>query len=94
MSVTLNFDDIDSMADATVEAIINTMDKETILAHINTWQNRLVSEKQMVPSEQQNRAALLLARRLRSMREESNKGVRAAKKAVASEAQPFNLGKF
>jgi hypothetical protein len=85
----LDFDTIEELGNDRVEAIINAMSMEEISAHINSRQMYLEENPLEVPSEKQNRAQLLLVRRLRACREATNKTTKALKKAEA--AQPFSL---
>lgn len=73
MSVTLNFDMVDKMPLDQVEAIINSMDAETTLIHINQARQRLMNDPTFKPSGEELRAGIMLVRRLRSMREQKSK---------------------
>lgn len=80
--------------DEEVEAIINSMNSAEVLASLNQARVVLGGNPDAQVSLRQNRASILLARRLRSMRESSGKGSSKAKSsgAASSKKKPEALG--
>ena len=91
MTLTLDMDAVDGMDQSTVESIISGMDMETLMIHVHAWQKRRFENKQIAATEMQNRAALLMVRRIRSMRELKNKTTRASAKAIAQAKAPLSV---
>ena len=78
----LNFDKLGARAD--VEAIINEMDYDDTLTHVNIGRRRQLDDKNFKPDEEEIRAGILLVRRLRSLRE-----TKKTKKAAPKKSEGF-----
>lgn len=76
-----DFADVDNCDQNSVEACINAMDRDTLLIQINAGRKLALTPGTNL-SEQQNRAALIMVRRLRALRE-TNTRVKKAEKASA-----------
>ena len=74
----LDFDNLPSNRE--VEQIINDMDFDTTLTHINICRRRQLDNPQFEPTTEEIRAGFLLVRRLRSLRETKSPTKRKATK--------------
>lgn len=93
MSIMLDLEAVDGMEDSTIESLIASMDKETLMMHINRWTKYRSENHQVAATLKQNRAAIMMTRRLRAMKEQKNRATNAAKKA-AEPMSDADLGSF
>lgn len=63
--------------DAEVERIISTFDNDDCAWHLHDWR-RIINEENLDPSVEQNRAMILVTRRIRALRENSRGGKKKA----------------
>ena len=71
MTAHLDFENLPDQA--SVEAIINDFGSEDTLIHINRFRGMMTENPNFEATDEQNRAGILLVRRLRSLRENSTK---------------------
>lgn len=62
------------------ETLVNSLDKDNLLATINVGRNRVVQDPDFEPSEMENRVMILLVRRFRALRQKKS-GPKAESKA-------------
>lgn len=82
MPVVFDFDKLSTMDNDHIENLINEMTAEELLIHINAGRARAMNPT-FEPSEQEQRAALLMVRKFRATRESKNRTAKAEKAATA-----------